>query len=162
MLPRLTKPRARCSMDSLEGALGARAWSLKWGSTQHGAAGKPRICLFNCLRTATTSCHLRKTGRGVLLYKKNLDRTPIHNKKVTQLVCYFSLSIKCNLEFKIAFWCICVYAVAPLAKRLLPKGQSLLLKSRPPSWYTLRLCSEQHMLPSLPMHAWHNKDITNS
>lgn len=57
-LPRLTKPQARSAIEGGDGALGARALSLKRGSTQHGAAGKPLICLLSCRRTATTSRHL--------------------------------------------------------------------------------------------------------
>lgn len=63
--PRFTRPRARSSKECSAGALGARAFSLKRGSTQQGAAGKPLICLFSCRRTATTSRHLvgRMTGQ---------------------------------------------------------------------------------------------------
>lgn len=61
-LPRLMWPRASVSIDGKGGALGTKAFSLKRGSTQHGAAGNPRICLFNCLRTATTSRHLNTWG----------------------------------------------------------------------------------------------------
>lgn len=57
-LPRLATPRVRSAMEGCAGALGVRAFSLKLGSTQQGAAGKPLICLFSCRRTATTSRHL--------------------------------------------------------------------------------------------------------
>ncbi len=69
-LPRLTIPWARRSREGLVGALGTRAFSLNLGSTQPGAAGKPRICLFSWRRTATTSRHLKYMHTG--FYRKRI------------------------------------------------------------------------------------------
>lgn len=52
-------------------ALGDRAFSLFFGSIQHGAAGNAFIWRFSFVRAATASLHLQKRIKKVLLIKSS-------------------------------------------------------------------------------------------
>lgn len=99
-LPRLMRPRASVSIDGKDGALGTKAFSLKRGSTQQGAAGNPRICLFNCLRIATTSRHLYMCVTThiiilILLVQDQSHHRLIQQYNVTYLLITLCICLKC-------------------------------------------------------------------